>query len=66
MENNKEWKKLIKWFVFAIVVILAYKSLEDINSVTDFLGNTVISDIAVPHSRYRFRQALLYLQKALP
>ena len=38
MEKNQEWKKWIKWFIFAVAVIFAYKSMEDITSVTGFFG----------------------------
>ncbi len=39
MNNKQEWKKWIKMFLFALAVIIAYKSFDNLTSLTDFFEN---------------------------
>ena len=39
--NNKDWKKWIFWFTFAVASIIVYKTIDSVSSIFAFLGGLV-------------------------
>lgn len=46
MDKKQEWKKWLKWFAFALAIIIVYKSFDNITSITDFFDN--LFDVLMP------------------
>lgn len=39
MKDNNEWKKVANWFIFAVLLIIVYKVLDNFSSVQNFFAN---------------------------
>ncbi len=39
MKDKNDWKKMINWFTFAVLLIIVYKVLDNFSSIQNFFGN---------------------------
>lgn len=60
MEKNKNiWGKWLYWFIFAVAVIVVYKTLDNFTDILDWFGNLV--DVIMPFAIGIFIAYILYI-----